>query len=544
MLLLGWIVFNLAISEHSSHENMLAFSEPEKVINSCSNGPQGRMTKFDQGAMWSYLNLSSMPECINSCEGDNCPEVVLINTPVAHHPDITEALGVSETPSNESCEAKPVDSVDNLSYEKQRLFQGTHLAGIIASANNEIGFVGMAPKAKIISYDIDKINIHNIQQIIQEFAYPYAFGDKGSFPIFVYASRMSGYSNDFLEENIYGQMLLRSEYYYDRHNMARAIMTDSSQFWVVALGEPSEVDKEIFSGSTVVGPLTPMVPQNLAEEQNVLLVGGCTNCSTPSVELYSNVFAAEKNYVHVVAPAENIVSLLDESSHGSLSGTSQATAFVGGLSAAMLSCHGEKYKVPSQLKEMILVTSKPFEKSPDQEYVATGVIDPLLALKDPKYVWLKKDSSYEPVLVSRWCARDINYSILNEESPLSVEEKVLTQNLRRISVQEPNKHFLYVKPDEHREELGFLESVGPVTINNSYNERLALVVECKLGHFEECREAAQDGKNVKPIKIGDLKDLVFGAQVPYFDIPRIPYGFDANTTAQRGCENILLSNAN
>ncbi len=528
-------------------KSVLVFDGPKKVKDSCSKSPQEASDgKFDQGegAMWNYLNLSSIPECINKCTENNCPEVILIDTPVLPHPDIVEALEkASTTSSSKSCEEK---STSELSEEEKRIFHGTHLAGIIASADNEIGFVGMAPKAKIYSYDIAATNGNNIQQIIENLVSRNSSHPEKPLPIFVYSSRMGGYSRFSLENNEHEQMILTSQEEKIKHNMVKGILNRAEQFWVVALGEFKESDKETFPRSTVIGPLTPMVPQNLAEEQNVLLVGGCTDCSTPSVELYPNVFAAEKNYVHVVAPAENIVSLLDESSHGSLSGTSQATAFVGGLSAAMLSCHGKKYQVPSQLKEMILVTSKPFEKSPGQEYVATGVIDPLLALKDPKYVWLKKDSSYEPVLVSRWCARDINYSISNEEESSSVEEKVLTQNLKRISVQESNQHFLYVRPNEHREELGILESIGPIQINNFSNNNeegiLALIVECELEHFEECHKAAKDGENVKPIKLSELKDLVFGSQVPYFDIPEITDSLDADVNAQEECRAFLQSN--
>ncbi len=533
--------------------SMISFGLPKKVTDSCSRSPQGGIrSKFAQGAMWSYLNSSSISECIDRCITGDCPEVVLIDEPVFHHPDIIEALGLSQSGSgvaesgNGNCKKVSDDELEGLSDEKLRSFHGTHLAGIIASANNEVGFVGMSPKARISSYDIAEAPVDKIHQIIQEFVYPYASGLKQPFPIFVYASRMGGYLDDYLEDN----GLLTGKEYRETHNMARAIIADvTDQFWVVALGEHRETDTD-FPSSTVIESLTPMAPQNLAEEQNVLLVGGCTNCSTDCtncstspIELYPDVFTAEKNYVHVVAPAENIVSLLDESSHGSLSGTSQATAFVGGLSAAMLTCHREKYQVPSQLKEMILVTSKPFKKSPDQEYVATGVIDPLLALKDPKYVWLKKDSSYEPVLVSRWCIRDINYSSVSANSVLPSEQIVITKDLRRIFTQESNQHFLYVKPSSHMDRLGFLESIGPVTIDNAYSEPvLALIVECKLGHFEECREAAKNGEGVKQIKLNEFKDLVFGSQVPYFDIPKIPKAPDSYSKAQRVCEDLFLSN--
>jgi hypothetical protein len=74
-------------------------------------------------------------------------------------------------------------------------------------------------------------------------------------------------------------------------------------------------------------------------------------------------------------------------------GTSQATAFVAGLASAMVARYPQIYKFAWQVKARLQVTSTPIElvgnNPTDSAKLATGIIDPALATRDPRKHWLK-----------------------------------------------------------------------------------------------------------------------------------------------------------
>jgi thermitase len=74
------------------------------------------------------------------------------------------------------------------------------------------------------------------------------------------------------------------------------------------------------------------------------------------------------NRVHVAAPGENIFSTLPHSRYGYLTGTSQATAFVSGLAALMLSVNPALK--PTELKKLIMASVDKSEGLKDK--VASG----------------------------------------------------------------------------------------------------------------------------------------------------------------------------
>jgi thermitase len=83
--------------------------------------------------------------------------------------------------------------------------------------------------------------------------------------------------------------------------------------------------------------------------------------SVASTDIHNNLLASSnwgKNSVDVAAPGEHIFSTLPGGRYGYMSGTSQATAFVSGIAALMLSCNS--HLTPIQLKTMIMQSSDRF----------------------------------------------------------------------------------------------------------------------------------------------------------------------------------------
>jgi subtilisin family serine protease len=85
-----------------------------------------------------------------------------------------------------------------------------------------------------------------------------------------------------------------------------------------------------------------------------------------------------RKHVHVAAPGEQIYSTLPRGRYGYLTGTSQATAFVSGLAALMLS-ENPKLK-PSEVRDMIMATSDKL-KSLEGRVASGGRINAYEALR-------------------------------------------------------------------------------------------------------------------------------------------------------------------
>ena len=95
-----------------------------------------------------------MPPWNNNCSA-NCREIVLIDTPVYLHPDLGSAVlsgGVTESDARANLTAtEPFLETDH----------GTHLAGIIASQDNNFGLVGIHPTARIHSWNWENFKGHH-----------------------------------------------------------------------------------------------------------------------------------------------------------------------------------------------------------------------------------------------------------------------------------------------------------------------------------------------------------------------------------------------
>lgn len=93
--------------------------------------------------------------------------------------------------------------------------------------------------------------------------------------------------------------------------------------------------------------------------------------SVAATDIHNNLLASSnwgKKNVDVAAPGENIFSTLPDGRFGYMSGTSQATAFVSGLAALLLS--RDPSLTPQKIKEIILASVDHFSKLQDK--LATG----------------------------------------------------------------------------------------------------------------------------------------------------------------------------
>src|SRR5262249_19138296 len=89
----------------------------------------------------SYISLIAGKKedlaCVAACKDtDACPEIVLIDQSVAHHPDIAQALGIMPEPGTPQwCPFAPFDPDKH---------HGTHMAGLMVSSGATSGFSAFA----------------------------------------------------------------------------------------------------------------------------------------------------------------------------------------------------------------------------------------------------------------------------------------------------------------------------------------------------------------------------------------------------------------
>lgn len=199
---------------------------------------------------------------------------------------------------------------------------GTHITGIIAAeANNNKGIVGIAPEVSVMTlkyFDPSSPGSDNLKNTIKSIHYAIKMG--------AHIINYSGGGMDYSQEE------------FDAVNEARK----KGILFVAASGnERSNSDK------------IPYYPADYNLD-NIISV----TAFNPSVEvLASSNWGTES--VHIAAPGQNVISTLPGNAYGFMTGTSQATAFVTGGAALVLS-HKEGFKY-SDVRKYILATGDVLE---------------------------------------------------------------------------------------------------------------------------------------------------------------------------------------
>jgi hypothetical protein len=354
-------------------------------------------------------------ECISNCtKGDtSCPEIVFIDQKVAPHPDIAAALG-TEAPISMKPKWCPFIAFD------EKKHHGTHMAGIMVSSGGN-GFLGLSPGSSVDNRDGAQLSAQDIVNLVKEKS------DSTRPEIFVFAS-------EFLTTDA----LIDSNDRYHTPPYVEDIL-NSQRLWVVAAGQGS-TDA---SRGNEIGTLTRKSPMNLGDRATVLVITACENC----YEQQSKI-AAWANYsgmkvgglVNIAAPGgsagKEIPAPVTENNDGLAHGTSQATALVGGLAAAMVSCYPTVFNNSRLLKNRLLITARPPVAADVADKVSVGVVDAGMALHSPHFHWvtLKAGDGVEQKFKEiRWCTERVNVRDLTADTdaaPRTVDVDVRT--IRRI----------------------------------------------------------------------------------------------------------------
>lgn len=347
-----------------------------------------------------------------TCENSGIrPEVVIMDQAIQHHPDLAAAFTDTPpvVPTVQQCQTRAfLKSKDH----------GTLLSTIVAANANGYGFLGMAPSATIRSFVWDQKSITNkelrlfirgavvtnrpqVFLFASEFApyapHPGAGGGSDAEILLAREVWRRGADGGWLD-------LLANEQVRIKEGLAREVL-QSTMLLVVSAGQAADGDE-----GREIHWETPMPPQNLGDYDKVLVVAACENCSAPTARLWreSNRGADGKPFVGLMAPGGGDIPtyLSDHEVGKTRGGTSASAAFVAGLAARMASCYPSSYNAqPGQLKERLILASRPIADTATNEHVGGGVIDPGVSMLDPQRDWLKlKGSVVRPVEFVKWCS--------------------------------------------------------------------------------------------------------------------------------------------
>ncbi len=319
----------------------------DEVLNNLQVKDQWYLTACDIQKSWRWLKNKGI-----SAGGDPSVTVAVIDTGVDYtHPDLKANMWVNpdEIPGNGIDDDGDgyIDDVYGCSTVSDERFHsgdpmddhghGTHVAGIIAAANNKIGTVGVAYNVKIMAIKAGQATGVFLQSDIAE-AIVYAY---------THGADVINMSFGGSACSIAVQDALQSAY--TTSTLVAAAGND---------GKPNE--------PTDYYPSLPSYPAALS------YVVGVMSVSALGVESsFTNWDVTAFNSVEyeVYAPGEAMLSTLPNNRYGKLNGTSMATPVVSGIAALLRSYYTDRDMYPSKfISAQLCATSEDTPYCFDPEY--------------------------------------------------------------------------------------------------------------------------------------------------------------------------------
>jgi hypothetical protein len=349
-----------------------------------------------EGELWSIFlsNAASVP-CTS-----RTVDVFLLDGEVEGHPDIAEALAVNAgTPQ--------LPELEGHKLTQERIFadsdHATHMSGLIVAQPNGFGIVGLAPCSTLHPYN-----------------WQAAYDSVDNRTNLIFRMINQRLLNDTISSQLTPIVVIATDWPDDatKASMSNYIRHDKTVLWVVAAGDPrlQNPNADASSPGVPIDSESSPGPMNLGAEENVVVVTACIACdaesrsldnSHPALARWANFSAPGSKTVRLAAPGEPILSTVKGGLYATAFGTSQATAEVGGIAAAMVSQFPAYYKRAAQIKYWLELTALPFGSNDDQK-VAAGIVNPEVALRDPrKNYFATTTTKLREAQKVEWCRGDI-----------------------------------------------------------------------------------------------------------------------------------------
>lgn len=397
----------------------------------------------------SYARMLEAHDRIGSCEGNKCPVVVLVDTELYKHPALAPALLTDAKVTADDGTPAAAGQCPYVPVFKKEDHHGTHLAGIMV-ARDVAGshFIGLAQDAKLygVVWDHDQAAlVETMTRLIESES-----STSGRPQVWVFASKFKYNQRDLSDGTLRG----------DRDRLqgptaARAVVNERL-LWITAVGQPETQDQ----APQTIERTKPMSPMNLGDQENVVVVTACEVCKGPDLRLWRDANVGAEDLVHVAAPGgKPVPGIATAHRHADAFGTSQAAAFVGGVAAAMLAEHPQNYDHPYQVKRRLQLTAAPVIRAGDR--IATGVVQPDLALCDPGTHWFEHSSElprtkehcagkHQAVADMEWCVAlfDLKRLDASDESDLEVIRAKHVHRIVKVSPKDDRDRWIFYTFEE------------------------------------------------------------------------------------------------
>src|SRR6266478_7136140 len=400
-----------------------------------------------QGVLGYLVGLSSQNEKLTSCSGVACPDIYLIDTPVDRHPDLIPSLVDGGT--DHSLASPAVIDPNDHNKDKQNIEEGkfneqqdhgTHLAGIIASQDNQFGLIGIHPGAHLHSWDWSTYS-GNHAAIAAKMR---GLKDKPSLQIYLFANSWD-----------WDMTLATPEQRFLADAIGKRIV-NSRPLWIIAAGEQD-------SGGMRITPYDKKGPMNMGNVENVIVVTAYEDSSTPFPHLRRDSNYSLDGLVHIAGPGGEVPSTISNGKYVAAGGTSEAAAFVAGVASAMVSLYPTYYPTAEKVKFRLQITASPDMASEDLPKVSAGMLDAKMALLDPAKNWLDNDRAHADKV--SWCTDKITILDPVDKYPLQGGEAVDVKDVFRLH-ETNGKWFIF---QEVEEKHGEIKRLGPGIIDDNKN---------------------------------------------------------------------------
>lgn len=389
----------------------------------------------------------------------NCPGIVLFDGDVAENPDIRPALATPvdfsdfDEPEPAEPAATPVPRAAPAPVASAPRFcpfkpfvkttdHATHLAGILVSQPAEQSFGGLAPFAALRFKDA-RLNT--------------AYAKIG--PIVDVARSISRFSADVSHKKVVlfaTDWKRRTDLPNDRLRNPSYVQTirGNNDLWVVSAGNAPENGDPIDLARDA-----DMSPQNIGDQDNVVVVAACRNCFEPdwTLEGYSNY--STNGLVAVAAYGGEIPATVSETAYGTAQGTSQAAALVAGVVANMLCLYPNAYNAVREIKVRVTSAVSPPLDPDVATRIAGGVLDADKALLDPAALHITLDGAQSRKAKRVvWCRPSFEViSPTSGESLGLIDVTQLRRVIRNVNGTGESRWFFF----QQRPETGSVERIGP-----------------------------------------------------------------------------------
>ena len=363
-----------------------SITDPNVYQQQCTQQPPQPPHEIDYLSDYSDPDVDAARFVRQRPQGSENAKVFLIDVPLLPSPNLAGAIeGQAATATSQAWRCSWANGFTLQEH-------ATHLAGIIASRPNGYGFVGVAPTATIIPFSMLQPSATSTTGLVIPPEKKVELVDRLRDNRYITTPLVYLIATSFDD---YDAAVVHSGQIDPKERFKRTLeqtLVDLRPLVVVAAGQGST--------GVALSPRTPMSPQNLGDQRNVLVVTACENCSrnNPTLLPTANFSESEGHYVHVAAPGGlPMLGWVSPAAVGAANGTSQAAAYVAGVAAEMMGRWPRKYAAPDDVKKRIQTTAWPIfprtGAADDDDYtrVATGIVDPRLAFLDPSVDWVKND---------------------------------------------------------------------------------------------------------------------------------------------------------